>query len=281
MIAIFALLAGGVTQLPSQPEQHDHGASVLVVDQSPFGDTFEQVAPAPIPDPVPDALGSPETDRLRELAEQLTKDAAEIAKRAEELKPALSSSYWETGPAAGCDCDCLDEATMRKIVSDEIVAALASNPRLSSPGNGSTGGTGSNGGNVSAPLPYSASSPPVYSSGSAGGSVSAPTSWATSSTVATAPRLRDRVASRLATPFQNFGGSKVTIHTFANGQACPACDAWLANVAPKLQADGVTVTQISDITSGTAPQIDVCPDPSRCIRINGAASYGQILGYLR
>lgn len=305
LIAAAVLVIGGFTHLmPAEVEPIDSSPVVLVAD-NPFNqleleDTATETVPTPEPDPVPNALGSPETDRLRELAEQLTKDAAEIGKRADELKPALSSSYWETGPTAPtvceckCECKCLDEAQMRKIVSDEITYALAAKATLSSsqPGSGSNGGTVSGGGSSgysSSPLgnsyymPPSSSvswSPPVYSSPSAGGSVSGSVSWPLSSTVQTSPNVRDRIASRLASPLRDFSGAKVTIHKLANGP-CPACDRWLRDVAPKLQAEGITVTQISDITSGTAPQIDICPDPSQCIRINGSASYLQIIGMLR
>lgn len=287
------LLIGGVTQLPQRSTEDAKPSPFVIARETTVDDRL------PLVDAVVEPLASPETEELRRIANQLRKDAELISQRARDLRPMTLTS--EASPMAcecTCDCDCPDEALMRQIVREELQAmvdavemGVASAP-APAPAN-APASAGSAGGSVPPPIGYQG--PPTYlyvapslappANGSAGGTLQSgqayrPLTRPLNILRPLTPRAA-RIAARLTAPLANLQGSKVTIHTFASGQACPACDGWLATVAPRLQADGVTVTQIADITSGSAPQIDVCKDNVSCLRLSGAVSYSQILRYLR
>lgn len=264
-------IAGGINsyQQPTTPPS-DNGA-VLVVERP----AFEQ------PEQVQTPVGSPETDELRDISKQLAEDAKQAKEAAnEQRKAAEGFESFRPDPsgynANECNCEnCLTEEDVRRIAADEYQIQRQvdfQQMRGVRSGNSSGGAVSMAAGNYqsSGGGLQSTSSSGYYGSGSTGGS-------AFESTPAVNPRVRDW----LTTPFRNFAGTKVTIHKFADGSYCPACESWLANVAPKLQADGVTVTQISDISSGSAPVIDVCKNSESCVRLKGAASYSQIISLLR
>jgi hypothetical protein len=272
-------IAGGINSFQSQPaSQPTDNGTILVVERP----AFEQAATEDIPTPV----GSSETDELREIAKELTADAARLKVAAEEQRKAAEGfGSFRPDPsgynANECDCGCdgLTEEDVRRIAADEYQIQRQvdfQQMRGVQSGNSSGGAVSMTAGNYqsSGGGLQSTSSSGYYGSGSTGGSVF-------ESVPPTNVRARDRIASRFATPFKNFAGTKVTIHTFADGSHCPACESWKTNVAPKLQADGVMVTQIADIQSGSAPIIDVCKDSESCVRLKGAASYSQIISVLR
>ena len=52
-------------------------------------------------------------------------------------------------------------------------------------------------------------------------------------------------------------GKSIVMHSLARGR-CPACEAWMANEAPRYRAMGYAVGEVKDVTSGYAPRFDVC-----------------------
>ena len=269
LIGLMLGLVVGATNLPEQkqPATPDQPATALVAEWPQAETIPTPVAEWPQADATKQAVvteqsspfQSAEADELRQLSVEIKADAARLKAMADEQRVfAEGLKSYRPKPdslvASTCDCDCPDEDRLRVILREELATALRErmNTAGASTSNGSSGGylsqsNGSSGGSLSA---SSAGMPPVAN-----------------------PRMFGERLGR--EPL------KVTIHKFANGQACSVCDRWLAEVAPQLQAMGVTVTQINDITTGSAPVIDACKGRDVCQRFSGYTDAATIMSSLQ